>query len=160
MLQGQIHGGWWDFAKLLGTKSKDAETTTEARQAILDAYSADLAKYEQMTEEEMNAFTIIGHITSLDGKTSADDENIINGPWVAETWKGDYKMVQDPEGTWTSAKALVLAAGDEFKVRKGQSWDTAYGTNGENFVVETAGTYKIQLVVDDNGNGTVTLIPA
>ena len=52
--------------------------------------------------------------------------------------------------------AMDLYAGVEFKVRKGLSWDTAYPAS--NFVVETAGTYKIQLTIHGE-DATVELLP-
>jgi hypothetical protein len=70
-------------------------------------------------------------------------------------------MTEDPKGTWTSV-AIDMAAGNEFKVRQGLSWDNNYGANGENnganIVVETAGKYKVKLVLGDTV--TVELIPA
>ena len=41
-----------------------------------------------------------------------------------------------------------MDAGVEFKVRQGKAWDVAYGTDGNNFVVETAGTYKVRLTLN------------
>lgn len=47
----------------------------------------------------------------------------------------------------------------EFKVQSRQGRDVAYGMDGNNFVVETAGTYKVRLTL--NGEvGTVELVPA
>ena len=47
----------------------------------------------------------------------------------------------------------------EFKVRQGKAWDVAYGTDGNNFVVETAGTYRVRLTLNGE-EGTVELVPA
>ena len=48
-----------------------------------------------------------------------------------------------------------MDAGVEFKCRQGKSWDVAYPA--DNYVVETAGTYYIQL---NAATGEVSLIPA
>lgn len=136
--QGQIHGGWWDVAKLLGTESK--KDTVADYEAALKKYDADCQFLLSLTEEQMNAFTVIG---------------AINGT----NWDTDFEMTEDPAGTWISKEVFELAEGDEFKVRKGLSWDTAYGKDGGNYVVETAGKYRIKLVVDGD-DGTISLVPA
>ena len=60
-----------------------------------------------------------------------------------------------------------MQAGAEFKIRQGLAWDNQVGADNvmktpevepANIVVETAGTYKVQLVLAD-GAATVTLIP-
>lgn len=78
----------------------------------------------------------------------------ING----DGWTKDLAMEIQPDGTWLTVEAYTLDVGTEFKVRQGMSWDTAYGTDGNNFVVDTAGTYKIKLTLTET-NGTVELIP-
>lgn len=174
VVQGQIHGGWWDFAKLLGSRSEKWDdrdvTTTAGRQAILDAYTVDLQKYEQMTDEDMNAFGVIGSIASLTGVT----ENLAAGQTAWANWGADLAMVEDPAGTWISKVAVVLAGGDEFQVRQGQAWSVQFGAVGDdgnstknNFKItaENAGTYKIKLVLTKNDkgeivSGVVSLVPA
>ena len=138
--QGVIDGSWWDTGNQLGADIIAAKSEADIQKA-LDAYDAANKAAIDIDEETARAFTVIG---SMGG----------------DGWKTDYKMVEGPENTWTSERAFELVVGDEFKVRQGLKWDVAYGMNGENFVVETAGTYKIQLVLDGNGGGTITLIPA
>lgn len=167
--QGTIHGGWWDFAKLLGKVSREAANDEDLQKGLND-YVAALNKYEKMTEEDMNAFGIIGKIASLAGTK----DNLSAGQTAWGEWSADLAMVESPENTWTSKVAVVLAAGDEFQCRQGQSWNVQFGAVGEdgkstkgNFVItaDNAGTYKIKLVVekDKDGNivsGVVSLVPA
>lgn len=150
--QGNIHGGWWDIAKLLGTASKNADLNDEkALQDALNSYQASIDKFETMTVEEMNAYTIIGGI----GGTS---------------WDTDFEMTKNEDGTvWTSKDTFTLEEGNEFKVRQGKSWDVAWGDNDQNadtsigtnnkgnYVVKTAGTYHIVLTIT-NGIGQISLV--
>ena len=150
--QGQIAGVYWDNANALGAVAKAANSVEEL-QAGLDNYTAAVNAYISLTPEQRNAFTVIGGIKNTG-------------------WGTDFEMTEEPAGTWTSNEAFELAAGDQFKVRKGMDWKEAYGDNASNadssvptsdkanYVVETAGTYYIQLVLDANGVATVNLIPA
>ncbi len=74
-----------------------------------------------------------------------------------DAWSVDLPMEIQADGTWITAESYALVAGDEFKVRQGYNWDVAYGTDGNNFVVDNAGTYKIKLTLTET-NGTVELI--
>ena len=138
--QGQIHGSWWDIAKVLGADAKAATSDAEL-QAALDSYKATIDGLFQMTEEQKNAWGVIGNICSTN-------------------WDTDFPMTEDPAGTYTS-EVLELKAGEEFKVRQGASWDVNFGVefNGANIVVEADGKYQVQLVWDGAQGGTVTLIP-
>ena len=138
--QGQIHGSWWDIAKVLGADAKAATSDAEL-QAALDSYKATIDGLFQMTEEQKNAWGVIGSICGTN-------------------WDTDVPMTEDPAGTYTS-EVLELMAGDEFKVRQGASWDVNFGVefNGANIVVEADGKYQVQLVWDGAQGGTVTLIP-
>ena len=130
--QGQIHGSWWDIAKVISDDVK-AATSDDELKAALQNYKDKIDALFNVSDEVANAFTVIGSI---------------NG----DTWSVDIEMTDDGNGVWTTA-ALELAEGDEFKVRQGKSWDVAYPA--ENYKVETAGTYVIQL---DANSGEVTLI--
>ncbi len=140
--QGQIHGSWWDIAKVLGAEAK-AAADDAALQAALDTYKATIDGLFEMSAEQKAAFTVIGSICSTN-------------------WDTDFPMTQDPEGTWTS-EALALKAGEEFKVRQGLSWDVNYGADGvpggDNIKVEADGTYKIVLVLEGE-TATVSLVAA
>ena len=138
--QGQIHGSWWDITKVLGADAKAATSDAEL-QAALDSYKATIDGLFQMTEEQKNAWGVIGNICSTN-------------------WDTDFLMTEDPAGTYTS-EVLELKAGEEFKVRQGASWDVNFGVefNGANIVVEADGKYQVQLVWDGAQGGTVTLIP-
>ena len=138
--QGQIHGSWWDITKVLGADAK-AATSDADLQTALDEYKAAIDGLFQMTDEQKNAWGVIGNICSTN-------------------WDTDFPMTEDPAGTYTS-EVLELKAGEEFKVRQGASWDVNFGVefNGANIVVEADGKYQVQLVWDGAQGGTVTLIP-
>ena len=131
--QPNIHGSWWDIAKIITTDIKGTDGTEDALKSALQKYEDSIAAVFEMTDEVRNAFTVIG---------------TVNGT----SWDVDLPMT-GVDGVWTSNEAYELAAGTEFKVRQGKSWDVAYPA--DNFVVETAGTYFIQL---DAATGTVTLV--
>ena len=138
--QGQIHGAWWDIAKVLGADAK-AATGDADLQTALDEYKATIDGLFQMTEEQKKAWGVIGSICGTN-------------------WDTDFSMTEDPAGTYTS-DVLELKANEEFKVRQGASWDVNFGVefNGANIVVEKDGKYKVQLVWNGDKEGTVTLIP-
>ena len=138
--QGQIHGSWWDIAKVLGADAK-AATSEADLQTALDNYKNTIDGLFSMTEEQKNAWSVIGSICGT-------------------SWDTDFPMTEDPAGTYTS-EVLELKAGEEFKVRQGASWDVNFGVefNGANIVVEADGKYQVQLVWDGAQGGTVTLIP-
>ena len=127
--QGQIHGAWWDIAKVLGAEAKAAESEADL-QTALDDYKAAIDALFQMSDEQKRAWSVIGNI----GGTS---------------WDTDFSMTEDPENTWTS-DAIEMKAGQEFKVRQGAAWDVNFGADGvaggANIVVEADGTYKVVFV--------------
>ena len=129
--QGQIHGSWWDIAKVIADDVKAAKDDAGI-QAALDNYTAKINDLFNMSDEVANAFTVIGSL-------------------LGDTWSQDIEMT-DENGVWKTA-ALELKAGDEFKVRQGKSWDVAFPA--ENFKVEADGTYVIQF---DSAAEEVSLI--
>ena len=120
MPQGQIHGSWWDIAKVIGEDVKNA-TDDAGLQAALDNYQDKIASLFTMSDEVKNAWTAIG---------------TINGT----NWDADVTMTKGDDGVWKT-DALELHAGEEFKVRQGLSWDNNFPA--ENFKVEADGTYVI-----------------
>ena len=140
--QGQIHGTWWEWSKVLGTAAKEAKSDEDLK-AALQTYENSLKSAFSMSEEEKNAFTVIGDI---------------NG----DTWTKDLPMTKQDDGSWITNEAYQMDAGVQFKVRQGKDWRVAFGKDGANFVVETAGTYKIKLTLTGEGDsmtGTIELIP-
>jgi arabinogalactan oligomer/maltooligosaccharide transport system substrate-binding protein len=135
--QGQIHGSWWDIAKLLGVVAEDS-TTDEELQAGLGDYQNSINGLFTLDEATLNAFTIIGAFGGYN-------------------WDTDVAMTEDPAGTWTAT--VDFAAGDEFKVRQGLSWDVNFGADGvaggDNVVIDADGTYLVTLVYDGT-NATLT----
>jgi len=140
--QGQIHGAWWDIAKLLGADAKAAASEDDLKTA-LEGYSTAIDALFSMTEEQKNAWSVIGGI-------------------CGSSWDVDFPMTEtDVAGTYLS-EVLELKAGEEFKCRQGAAWDVNFGVefNGANVVVEADGKYQVQLVWDGAQTGTITLIPA
>ena len=139
--QGQIHGSWWDIAKVLGADAK-AAADDAALQTALDNYTTAINGLFSMTEEQKNAWGVIGNICNTN-------------------WDTDFAMTDNGDGTYISG-VLELKAGEEFKVRQGASWDVNFGVefNGANIVVEADGKYQVKLTWDGGTTGTVELIPA
>ena len=132
--QGNIEGSWWDIAKVIGDDVK-AATDEAGLQAALDNYSAKINELFNMTDEQKNAWSVIGAICGTN-------------------WDTDFPMTETAEGTFQS-EALELKAGDELKCRQGASWDVNFPA--DNVVVEADGTYIVQLVLSGD-SGEVTLI--
>ena len=139
--QGQIHGSWWDIAKLLGADAK-AATSEDDLKAALESYATTIDALFSMTDEQKNAWSVIGGICGT-------------------SWDTDFAMTEVEPGTYLS-DVLELKAGEELKCRQGASWDVNFGVefNGANVVVEADGKYQVQLVWDGAQNGTITLVPA
>ena len=139
--QGQIHGAWWDIAKLLGADAKAATSEDDLKNALA-GYQAAIDGLLSMTEEQKNAWSVIGNICGTN-------------------WDTDLAMTEtETAGTYLS-DVLELKAGEEFKCRQGASWDVNFGVefNGANVVVEADGKYQVQLVWDGAQSGVITLIP-
>lgn len=136
--QGEIHGSWWDIAKTYASSAKAATTDQQLKDA-LKAYEDAIEGLFSMSADAKRAFTVIGKF---------EDHN----------WDFDVEMEETAPNSniWISKLTITFAQGDEFKVRQGKSWDVAFGTNGNNYVVETAGQYYVKLVFDGT-NGTITL---
>ncbi|MBQ4619257.1 MAG: extracellular solute-binding protein, partial [Clostridia bacterium] len=132
--QGQIHGSWWDIAKVIGDDVKAAKDDA-GLQAALDNYQNKIAALFTLSDEVKNGWTVIG---------------TVNGT----NWDTDFTMLKT-NAIWQSTEAFAMEAGVEFKVRKGLSWDDNFPA--ENFKVETAGTYYVQF---DEATGTVSLVAA
>ena len=142
--QGQIHGSWWDIAKVLGADAKNAADDA-ALQTALDNYDAAIDAVLNMSDEAKQAWSVIGGICGT-------------------SWDTDFPMTKQDDGTFLS-EALELNAEESLKVRQGASWDVSYGasegqyaTDDGNLKVETTGTYYVKLTLSDNG-GYVELIP-
>jgi maltose-binding protein MalE len=140
--QGQIHGSWWDIAKVLGADAKNAKADADLSAALV-AYENSIKAVLEMTDEQKQAWSVIGNICNTN-------------------WDTDLPMTKVSEGVWES-EVLALEAGKEFKVRQGASWDVNFGVggapNGANIVVETTGNYKVKLTYDGT-TATIELVPA
>ena len=138
--QGQIHGAWWDIAKVLGSDARRATSISDLENALI-RYNSAINSLFGMTDEQKNAWGVIGAICGT-------------------CWDTDFPMTKEGENTWIS-DVLYLRAGEEFKVRRGASWDMNFGVeyNGANVVVEKDGQYRVRLDWYGDFDGTVTLVP-
>ena len=144
--QGQIHGSWWDIAKVIATSLKEGMAIDEA----LSNYQASMEALFTMSDEVLKAWTVIGNLP-------------------ASNWTDDLPMTEQADGTWKSNEAYDLTAESEFKVRQGKSWSNNYGMNddgtpaldGPNATLaklgKEAGKY---FVVLDPATGAISLIAA
>ena len=144
--QGQIHGSWWDIAKVIATSLKEGMAIDEA----LSNYQASMEALFTMSDEVLKAWTVIGNMP-------------------ASNWTDDLPMTEQADGTWKSNEAYDLTAESEFKVRQGKSWSNNYGMNddgtpaldGPNATLaklgKEAGKY---FVVLDPATGAISLIAA
>ncbi len=141
--QGQIHGSWWDIAKVLGADAKAAKSEDDLK-AALEAYKKSVDDLFKMTDEEKQAWAVIGNICNTN-------------------WDTDLPMTKTSDTTWES-EVLELKAGQEYKVRQGASWDVNFGAEGfnsaTNCVVEADGKYIVKLTWDGAQTGTVELVAA
>ena len=106
--QGQIHGSWWDIAKVIATSIKEGGEL----QAALDTYKASMDALFTMSDDVLKAWTVIGTIGG-------------------SNWTDDLAMTEQADGTWKSNEAYDIGDNDEFKVRQGKSWTNNYGMNDD-----------------------------
>ena len=138
--QGNIHGSWWDIAKVIATSIKDGMAIDEA----LANYQASMEALFTMSDDVLKAWTVIGNI---------------NG----DAWAADLPMTEQEDGTWKSNEAYELTDTTEFKVRQGKSWENNYGLDGvkdgANVTIAglgvEAGTYYIVL---DPNTGIISVV--
>ncbi len=139
--QGNIHGSWWDIAKVLGAESRLA-VDDEGLQLALDTYEGSIKALFQMSDEELNAWSVIGKICGTD-------------------WDTDFAMTKVSDNVYES-DVLDLVAGNEFKCRQGASWSVNFGADGKidgaNYVVEADGKYKVRLTILSDTSATLELI--
>ena len=132
VLQGQIHGSWWDIAKVLGADAK----------AAIDEYDTKIATVLNMDPEAKKAWGAIGTICGTN-------------------WDTDFPMADKGNGVYET-EVLEIAANEEFKVRQGASWDVNYGEggamNGPNIKIAEAGNYIIRLTLNADGSATLEYI--
>ncbi len=105
--QGQIHGSWWDIAKVIATSIKEGMAIDEA----LNNYQTSMEALFTMSDEVLKAWTVIGNI---------------NG----DGWSVDLHMTEQADGTWKTDEAYALDDTTEFKVRQGKSWTVDFGLDG------------------------------
>jgi len=148
VIQGAIHGSWWDIGKVIGDEVKAATSEEDLKQALQN-YEDKMVAVFNMSNDEKEAWTVIGTCNLTDGFFYTDYNNE-----TRSNWTDDIPMVKGEDGLWRTEKAWEMEAGTEFKVRQGKSWDVSWGNGTDNFKVEEAGTYY---VVFDEAAATVSL---
>ena len=108
--QGQIHGAWWDIAKVIGDDVKAATDEAGLKQALQNYYDKISALFT-MTEEEKNAWGVVGD-------------------FLDSNWTNDYPMKEIAPGIFQS-DPIEMKAGNQFKVRQGASWSVNYGFDAD-----------------------------
>ncbi len=144
--QGQIHGSWWDIAKVIATSIKEGMSIDEA----LNNYQTSMEALFTMSDDVLKAWTVIGTIGG-------------------SNWTDDLPMTEQEDGTWKSNEAYAIGENDEFKVRQGKSWTNNFGMNDDGTPAPdgpnanlaklgaAAGNYYIVL---DPTTGVITLVAA
>lgn len=107
--QGQIHGSWWDIAKVIATSIKEGTAIDVA----LNDYQKSMEALFTMSDDVLKAWTVVGTIG--------------NSEWG----KIDLVMTEQSDGTWKTDEAYAIGETDEFKVRQGKSWSNNYGMNDD-----------------------------
>ena len=129
--QCSVHGKWWDIAKAIATSIKDCGGTDAELQAINQAYFDAINAVFNVTQEEAEAFSVIG---GMNGDGWATDI-----PMTAIAEAGDPVYYSE---------AIKFAAGDEFKIRQGGGWDVNFGKDGvpggDNIVAEEDGYFFVK----------------
>ena len=99
-------------------------------------------------------------VVSLEKSSPSHSYSVIGSMNGDTNWTIDHYMTKVGEGVYLS-DAINFVVGDEYKVRFGTSWDVNYGVNGvpggDNFKIETAGTYQVKLTVTET-SVTVELV--
>lgn len=113
---GNIHGAWWDIARMVATNIREGCPIEEA----LAWYQMEL---EDIFDQSMqNIWGVVGSFTD---------------------WTDDIFMECGADGIWYTVETIWLDETSEFKVRKGASWDENYGLfcemNGYNVTLEALG---------------------
>ena len=143
--EGKYPGQWWDLTKALAAAAKNAKTDAELTSALQ------------------------GYKDAVDALLNKVPASPTNGPWgvigggVLGNWDSDHAMAKQTDGTFLSDETFDFAAGTEFKVRLDGDWNKAIGNaEGGNFVVATAGKYRVKLTVSSSDPlaGTIELVPA
>lgn len=144
--QCSVHGKWWDIAKAIATSIKDSNGTDAELQAINQAYFDAINAVFNVTQEEAEAFSVIG---GMNGDGWATDI-----PMTAIAEAGDPVYYSE---------LIKFAAGDEFKIRQGGGWDVNFGKDGvpggDNIVAEKDGYFFVKFApAADLSTATIELV--
>lgn len=137
--QGNIPGSWWDITKTLAAAALKANGDEAALKEALVAYNTAITALADPDYVPGNDATVIGNMF---GDTY---------------WTVDHAMTKK-DGLWVSDYPIYCAAGAEFKIRFGGTWDNGeFGNGGGNYTVENAGLYWIKANEEEK---SIELVPA
>ena len=103
--QGQIHGTWWDIARVIATNLREGMAVEMA----LENYAENIA---QIFNGPVYEWSVIG---DLDGTC----------------WDTDFDMVLQADGVYRTEYALYFQRWSQFLVRYGHNWEIIYGADGQ-----------------------------
>ena len=135
MPQGQIHGSWWDIAKVIGTDVENA-TDEAGLQAALDNYYAAISALFQL---DTSALLFVG---AWNGWNNADDTDTY---YFADNGDGTMSLTLEvPESDYMGGR--IVNPG---------SWDTDKG-----FAQVTTGADLVQDLGEDNPDNNIVFAAA
>jgi hypothetical protein len=107
--QGQIHGSWWDIAKVIATSIKEGGDLQEA----LTNYQTSMEALFQMSDDVLNAWTVIGAIggTSWDTDLEMTEENGVYGAAIQGIAAKDIDGALYACGVYTDASGNTYSTG-------------------------------------------------
>ncbi|MBQ9978484.1 MAG: extracellular solute-binding protein [Clostridia bacterium] len=169
-VQGQIHGSWWDIAKVLGAEAKD--TTDEELREALAAYQASIDAILNMDEGEKKAWFVIGSMGNSNWETDLPMTEVESGVWESNEYIAFVNPVYTEDA---NGNKVLVSAGTEFVCRRGHDWNYKVAAEGairwdgsadlpnitfESFSL-TDGNYKVRFTWDGDPthNATVELVP-
>ena len=123
--QDDIHGEWWGIAGALGIKAQTAKTEQDLKDALYE-YNREI----QCLFIEPTEWSLIG---------------TINGT----VWDTDFPLTKIADNIYESG-SFYFHAGDEFLIRKDQSWEMYFGYHGiygGNFHIDYDDYYFVRITV-------------
>ena len=130
-------------------KCNDAISAAEAKKEQMYLEAGDLYR-DKRYAEAINRYAALGDYKDSAEIVASSKVWSVLGSMPESEWSYGFPMYQASE-TLFETEPMDLKAGDEFKVRKGDSWDISYGSDDRtNFVVKSTGRYIIELYTNTN----------
>ena len=135
--QGQIHGSWWDLAKVIGDNVK-AAADEAGIQAALDKYEEDMAK---LFDLDTDSYLFVGAWNGWNNADEADTYYLKNGTLTLDVPPSDYMggRIVHPGDWGTELGFAQVTTGADLILDLGAD-------NGDNNIVfAEAGNYTVTL---------------